>query len=283
MATEAALQPPTWMDGTTVPAAELRRQLLGLILPQSGVVRGLEVEAMPTPDMRVRTTAGLAGIGDGAGGYYAADLVTTVDLDIAPSSSTLNRRDAVVLSMNDQGAAAQNRYRLRLLTGTPAASPSLPALPPADEPDARTLLLAEVYVRAGAESDGGIRPQDITDRATRAVLGGGDWRPLSLAPGIQAAQYDQAPAWRFLLPGVVQLRGSLERTDGQPITSGTPLAAVPAAARPLAMVHFPTAGASEGGDRVARPQVGADGQIVSYHSPYAPAWLSLRGIMYEVT
>ncbi|MUL39637.1 hypothetical protein FZ103_00315 [Streptomonospora sp. PA3] len=284
MATDVDLQPPAWMDGTTVPAAELRRQLLGLVVPQEGIIRGMVVQALPTPDMRVRVSGpGMAALSDGAGGYYPADLLADADLDVASSSSTLNRRDAVIISMNDTGTAAGNAYRLRIITGTAAASPSLPTLPPADEPDATYLLIGDVYVRAGAETDGYIRNQDITNPAPNALLGAGEWHPLDLASGLQQAPYDDAPGWRFLLPGMVQVRGTLERTDGQPITTGTILATLPPEARPASLVHFVSAGQSSGGERAARPEVRPDGTIRSFHSPYEPGWIGMRGILFEAT
>jgi hypothetical protein len=153
---------PTILDGEEIPAADLRRDLFGAVWPAAGVVSGLRPTALPTPDMKVRLPAGLCMVDDGAGGRIPLNLLAQVDLDVDPSSATLPRIDSVVAEAVDTGDPATLIRRFRVLTGTPASSPVAPALPPADQPTARTLRLANVFVQANAEVNGKVRPQDVS-------------------------------------------------------------------------------------------------------------------------
>lgn len=169
MATEAIAQ-ATLLDGETVPAAEWRRQLLGGVYPSAGIVSGLRAVSTPTPSMKVRLPAGLCVVDDGAGGFVPLYLLTQTDLDIATSSATLARIDSLIGEVVDTGVTATLIRRFRVITGTPAASPTAPTLPPADQPTARTLRLANVFVQANAETNGNVRPQDVTVVAPAASL-----------------------------------------------------------------------------------------------------------------
>jgi hypothetical protein len=161
---------PTLLDGEDVPAADLRRDLPGAVLPSAGIVRGLDVQALPTPDMRVRLPAGLCMVDDEGGGLVPLYLTTQTDLDIAASSSTLSRIDSVIGEVVDTGDGDTLIRRFRVITGTPASSPTAPALPPSDQPTAYTLRLANVTVRANAETNGKIRSQDVSVVAPVASL-----------------------------------------------------------------------------------------------------------------
>lgn len=168
MANSVAASPPAWMDGVQVNAAAMRRQILGGLLPQAGIVEGLAISALPTPAMKVRVPAGLSAVDDGQGGYYPVALATQVDLDIAPSSATQARIDSVIAQVIDNGDATST-YLYRVITGTPGSS-SAPTLPPADASGAFTLRLANVNVQANAESHGFVRAQDVTVVAPSALV-----------------------------------------------------------------------------------------------------------------
>lgn len=152
----------TLLDGETVPAADLRREVIGAMYSSAGVIRGLNVQALPTPDMRVRLPAGLCLVDDGAGGFYPLYLLTQTDLDIAPSSATLGRYDSVVAEVVDTGSEATLIRHFRVVTGTPQSSPTPPALPASDQPTGRTLRIGNVYVQPNAETNGKVRAQDVT-------------------------------------------------------------------------------------------------------------------------
>lgn len=169
MATEVDAR-PTLLDGEDVAAADLRRDLPGAVFPAAGIVKGLNAAALPTPDMKVRLPAGLCMVDDGAGGLCPLYLETQTDLDIAASSATLARIDSVIAEVVDTGDAATLLRRFRVITGTPASSPTAPALPPGDQPTAKTLRLANVFVQADAEINGKVRAQDVTVQAATASL-----------------------------------------------------------------------------------------------------------------
>lgn len=169
MANSVAASAPAWMDGVQVNAAQMRRQILGGIYPQAGIVEGLNASALPTPAMKVRLPAGLSVVDDGQGGFYPAALTTQTDLDIAPSSATQARIDSVIAQVIDNGDNTSTAV-YRVVTGTPAASPVAPTLPPVDAPGAFTLRVANVFVQASAETHGNVRAQDVTVVALSAGL-----------------------------------------------------------------------------------------------------------------
>lgn len=170
MANSVASRAPAWMDSVPVDGGSMRAEILGAILPKAGIIRGLAVAALPTPDMRVRVPVGLCAVDDGQSGYYPLQLTTQTDLDIAPSSATQGRYDSVIAEVVDTGNAATALFRFRVVTGTPAASPTVPALPYTDQPSALTLRLANVYVQPNAEVNGNIRAQDVTVVAPSALI-----------------------------------------------------------------------------------------------------------------
>jgi hypothetical protein len=161
---------PTLLDGEDIGAADLRRELSGAVFSAAGVVRGLNVQALATPDMMVKVPAGVCMVDDGGGGLVPLSLPADTNLDINASSSTLPRIDSVIAEVLDTGDPATLLRHFRVLTGTPAASPVAPALPPADQLAAKTLLIGNVAVRANAETLGKIRPQDVTPLAPSASL-----------------------------------------------------------------------------------------------------------------
>lgn len=169
MATSVTAQ-ATLLDGETVPAADLRRELPGAVFPSAGIVRGLAASSLPTPDMKVRVPAGLCMVDDGAGGFYPLYLLTQTDLDVAASSATLARIDSVIGEVVDTGVTATLIRRFRVITGTPASSPTAPALPPGDQPTAKTLRVANVFVQVNAETNGKVRAQDVTVVAAKAAV-----------------------------------------------------------------------------------------------------------------
>lgn len=161
MATSVDARNPAWLDGVTVSAAEMRSAVTGAVIPYAGIVRGLAIAALPTPDMKVRLPAGLCMIDDGQNGFIPLENPGQVDLDIAPSSATQTRYDAVIGEVVDNGDSTSIR-RMRVLTGTPSSgTPTPPALPPSDQPTARTLMIGTVFVQANAETNGKIRTQDV--------------------------------------------------------------------------------------------------------------------------
>lgn len=161
MATSVTARHPAWLDGVTVSGAEMRAEILGAVIPYAGIVRGLALSSLPTPDMKVRVPAGLAMVSDGQNGYIPIANASQVDLDIGASSATQTRYDAVVAEVVDNGDAT-SIYRIRVIAGTPSSgTPVPPSMPPSDQPTAKTLILGTVFVQQNAESNGKVRAQDV--------------------------------------------------------------------------------------------------------------------------
>jgi hypothetical protein len=177
---------PAWADGIAVSGAEMRAAIGGAMYASAGLVRGLRPVQIPTPAMKIRVPAGLSIVADSQLGMVPLELAAQTDLDIATSSPTQPRIDSLVAEFVDNGASSL--YRYRILTGTPAASPSAPTLPPGDQPTASTLRIANVAVGANVTTilDGNISLQ--TGLAVMASYGrvpsiGSDGaRPAVFAP-----------------------------------------------------------------------------------------------------
>ncbi|ROO82572.1 hypothetical protein EDD29_0052 [Actinocorallia herbida] len=150
MATAVTCRAPAWVDGVQISGAEMRAAVFYGIWQTPGLVRGLRATQIPTPGMAIRVPAGQCVISDGQNGFIPLELAATTDLDIDPASLTNPRIDSLIGEFVDGGAGSIRR--LRIITGTPAGSPSEPALPPADQPTARWLRIANIAVGAGVSS-----------------------------------------------------------------------------------------------------------------------------------
>lgn len=148
MATSVTARAPAWIDGVSVPGAEMRAAITGGVWSNEGFVRGLRVVQIPTAAMKIRVPAGLCVVGDGQAGYYPLELAAQTDLDIGASSPTLPRIDSVIAEIVDNGGSSI--YRFRVVAGTANASPVQPPLPYADQLTAKTLRIANVAVAANA-------------------------------------------------------------------------------------------------------------------------------------
>ena len=121
-----------------------------------GVIEGAGLELATTADgsgMNVKVSSGRALV---RGHYY--DSTTQETLAIAASDPSLDRLDAVVLRLNP----TTNAILLTIITGTPDASPSLPALTQT-EGGIYDFLIASVLVPAAAVV---ISSGDVSDERT---------------------------------------------------------------------------------------------------------------------
>ncbi|WP_242892419.1 hypothetical protein [Actinomadura litoris] len=192
MATSVTTRAPAWADGVTVSGAEMRAGVHGPLWASAGLVRGLRPTQIPTPGMQIRVPAGLCIVDDGQNGFLPLELAAQTDLDIAASSPTQPRIDSLIAEFVDNGASSL--YRLRVLTGTPAASPSAPTVPPADQPTAKTLRVANVAVAANVTS---ILNANITVPASNAVLASYGRIPTIASDGARpAAPSASESRWR---------------------------------------------------------------------------------------
>lgn len=203
----------------------------------------LAVTQNGTPNMSVNVAAGRAVVRSGGtssllAGVYIGLNDATVNVAIAAADATNPRRDLVVFQVRDSnyGEAAADA-RITVVTGTPAASPSDPAL--TSYPNC--VVLARVAVAAGATS---ITTANITDLRTRAHTVGGrkvctsTTRPTgaSLHTGLaifetdtlRALVYDgsswsvvsDARAWQSWTPAITAPGGTAPTTGTGPTIAG---------------------------------------------------------------
>lgn len=118
-----------------------------------GLVRSthLAVTQNGTPNMSVNVAKGTAlvnGTSSLAQAVYAVTNDATANLAIATADATNPRRDLVVIQIRDntEDASGSNDARLFVVTGTPAASPADPTIPPG------ALVIARVAVAAATTS-----------------------------------------------------------------------------------------------------------------------------------
>jgi hypothetical protein len=118
-----------------------------------------------TPNMSVNIAAGLCyvpGTETALQGVYEVANDATLNVSIAAAHASLARKDAIVAKVEDsQYSGSNDLASIVAVTGTAAASPSLPTLPN------NSLILQEVNVAAATTS---ITNANITDR--RVAFGG---------------------------------------------------------------------------------------------------------------
>lgn len=192
MASSVTTRNAAWIDGIAVSGAEMRAAVLGSVFANAGLVRGLRPVQIPTPAMKIRVPAGVCLVADGQNGYLPLELAAQTDLDITTSSPTLPRIDSLVAEWTDAGGSSVQR--LRVLTGTAAASPSAPSLPPSDNLTAKTLRIANVAVAAAAST---IVNANITLQTGVALLLGANRFPNVASDGGRPASPEIGEAyWR---------------------------------------------------------------------------------------
>ncbi len=136
-----------------------------------GVVRpnDLKVTQHGTPNMSVDIAAGMCNIrGTEAtlqGVYAGCTNSASLTLTISAADATNARKDLVVAKVRDsEYSGSSDDFSIVVVTGTPAGSPSDPAIPE------NSLVLARVAVAANATS---IVTANITDLRTNACAAGG--------------------------------------------------------------------------------------------------------------
>lgn len=198
MVTSVALHNAAWMDGIQVNANDLRLQTVagGLtgaspsgstgIAARPGVRygNGNPFQVSASSGMSITVNAGFAfvqGSTSATAGMYTGCLDTTSTLTVTTSDPTNPRIDNVIVQFVDNGNNTSTGT-VNIQAGTPAASPSAPALP------ANSLLLATVAVGAGVSS---ITGGNITDKRVYTVAAGGILPMSSTSGGItgQAGLY----------------------------------------------------------------------------------------------
>lgn len=167
----ATLGAGLWEDGATVTGSDLRRGAAVALLGTTGAtVRGGVKPARGNPlgvtapgGMFARVAAGTGAVPGGTSeGAYVLTVTTNTDLAVTAANGTNPRIDTVGLEVVP---GSPTTWRVRMLDGTPAASPSAPTYAVAG---GFFLPLADVRVNALATS-----PTSITDRRAYTVAPGG--------------------------------------------------------------------------------------------------------------
>jgi len=152
--------PALFISGESHPAEDVRRWVAAQTSDAPGIVGegDLLVKERLTPTMGVTVVAGRAYVlGDESAyqGIYFVEARGDENLTIAPADGTNPRKDLVVVKVEESVySGAVDAASLVVVTGTPAASPVVPAVP------ANAIVLAEVAVAAGVTS---ITNASITD------------------------------------------------------------------------------------------------------------------------
>lgn len=174
---------PIFIQGNSHPAEETRLMLAGMLGsvtgsfaggvaasdPAHGVVRAtdLAVTQNGTPNMSVNVAAGgcfIRGTQSANQGAYHLWNDGTLNVGLLGSDATNPRRDLIVAQVRDLNySGALKDALITVVTGTPAASPSDPAVP------ANSLVLARIAVGAGVSS---ILTANITDLRPVANIAG---------------------------------------------------------------------------------------------------------------
>lgn len=174
---------PIFIQGNSHPAEETRLMLAGMLGsvtgsfaggvaasdPAHGVVRAtdLAVTQNGTPNMTVNVAAGgcfIRGTQSANQGAYHLWNDGTLNVGLLGSDATNPRRDLIVAQVRDLNySGALKDALITVVTGTPAASPSDPAVP------ANSLVLARIAVGAGVSS---ILTANITDLRPIANIAG---------------------------------------------------------------------------------------------------------------
>ena len=197
--------PPSWLQQGSHPA-ENDRLTQQAIFSTSGICTtgSLLVSAQASPNMSVQVAAGWAaviGTLTSTQGVYLSYNDAATNLTVAAADPTNPRIDRVVLTVSDAYySGLLNQVAFQVVTGTPAASPTAPAVP------AMSISLATIAVAAGATS---ISSGNITDTRVASGSNYGTWttaqRPTSPSAGmtgfnltlLQLEYYDGA-AWQAI-------------------------------------------------------------------------------------
>jgi len=154
--------PPSWLQNGTHPA-ENDRLTMQAVFSSTGVIgaSSLAVTQSGTPGMSVQIATGWAsiiGTTQANMGVYTVYNDAAASAAIATADPTNPRIDLVCITVNDAYyTGSLNNCVVNVVTGTPAASPSVPATP------ANSVALARVAVAANATS---ITNSNITDVRT---------------------------------------------------------------------------------------------------------------------
>lgn len=170
--------PPTWMDGTTVPGDVLRRMTQAIMGPGIARLGDLAVtEHAGTPNMSVDVAAGGAFVAGTSGTYQGTYFVENrgiVVKTIATAHPTNPRIDLVCARVRENAidSSGVSAWDIHVVTGTPGAVPVAPTVP------ANSMALATINIPA---TDTAITNSQITSLRSLARPWNSAWGELAIA------------------------------------------------------------------------------------------------------
>jgi hypothetical protein len=155
--------PPSWLQFGSH-TAENDRLTQQAAYSSTGVLgNSMAVTAQGSPNMTVNVGSGWCAIlsSYSQAGVYVGYNDAAVTLTIAASDASNPRIDLIVATVNDQAyAGVTNNITYQVVTGTPAASPTVPSTP------TNSIALAQIAVGAGVTS---ITSANITELRAPAI------------------------------------------------------------------------------------------------------------------
>lgn len=156
-------QPPNWLQAGSHPA-ENDRLFIGGLIAQEGVVSPGALFCTATGGMTIHVDAGglfVEGTSSPQQGMYHVFNDGGVDIDCGTANGANDRIDTLIAEIQDDAYDGNgfNQWRLRIVAGTPAASPVPPTLPDS------SYALYDIDVQSGASDLSAY--DSLTDRRTR--------------------------------------------------------------------------------------------------------------------
>jgi len=213
---------PLWLQNSSYPAA-VDRQLIGTF--RSGVLGLAELavtQRAAGANFSVDVAAGRAVVPVTDAPNLGSALCTSTavnNLTVAGAPGAgLSRIDLVIARVYDASliGGSINGWQLEVITGTPAASPAAPALPPS------SLELARVAVAAGQAS---VTSGNITDRRILAAsLGAPIERFINVSPNVNVGNPQNFAITSFTMPFAGKIIAELVTTWDTAFGSGAMVA-----------------------------------------------------------
>ena len=175
--------PPSWLQNGSHPA-ENDRLTTQALWATTGIIKStsLQVTQNSPVGMSVVVASGWAAIVGTIQpnmGTYVGYNDAALTLTISAANPSLPRIDLVCMTVNDSYyTGSTDNVTIQVVTGTPASSPSAPALP------ANSISLAEVAVAAGALSISNANITDMRILATTNIPESGDISAVNAGNGL---------------------------------------------------------------------------------------------------
>jgi hypothetical protein len=260
---------PLWLQANSY-AASVDRRLPGALWPNGGV-SGCAVS--PSSGMIVNVAAGSIAVptqNNTGSTLCVTDATETVTLAAAPGSGS-NRYDLVICQPrgNDLDGGANNDFIFTNVTGTAAATPTVPAVP------AGALALAQVYVPGGSASVTAGNITDVRPGQLLVPIADNAWTTVTAFTNGWVSAFGNPTSFKKI-GTQVYLHGAVKSG-----TAGTAAFTLPVGYRPQATWIVGALGNSAGTLSTVQLNIAATGVVQPAQSP--ATWVSLDGICFDTT